>query len=129
MAAEALEVTLQRVFQLDKLIRYAAFVDASGTLVAGHMRDGVRSLDTEEQQQYRSMQRAIQGFMFKSCESNYGEYEFTVTTFSKLTLGQVPYGDLMLNFSTEKNAPITQIVNKIRKILNETRQGKQSVPP
>jgi hypothetical protein len=48
-------------------------VNAEGRMVVGNMREAVQSLDTEEQQRHRIMQRAIQGFMFKTCETSYGD--------------------------------------------------------
>lgn len=108
------------VSEVDPGIRYAAFADLDGNIVAGGMRTGVQSYDSDQDQRMRTIQRSISGYMFRDWERNYGRHEFTVTVFEKLVLIQITYEELVLNVSTEPGIKVNQALKKILELLSKS---------
>lgn len=108
-----------RISQVDPGIRYAAFADVNGNIVAGGMRTGVQSYDSDEDQRMRTIQRSISGYLFREWEHNYGQYKFTVTVFEKLVLIQIAYEELVLNISTEPDIKLSQVLKKVSDLLSK----------
>jgi len=116
---EELELLVNRIFAIDPHIRYAAFVNANANVMAGGLRQGVRSFDSDEQLRFRMLQLSIMGLTFRDWQGVYKDYKFAMLSFGRIAILQIPFRDMMLNLSVEPSAPTVQIVNEITKILGK----------
>lgn len=114
-----LQKLVDSVFRVDPRVRYAAFADIEGEIVAGGMRTGVQSYDSDEDQRMRTVQRSISGYMFRDWARNYGQHKFTVTAFEKIVLIQISYEELVLNISTEPDVKVSEVLKKILDLLSK----------
>jgi len=115
-----LERLVDKIFQIDARIRYAAFADIDGLVLVGGMRKGVDSYESDEDQTVGTIQRTLSGIMAREWERNYGEYKFTVRRFLKLTLFQFPLNELVLNISAEPEIQTTETARKIEDLLSHS---------
>lgn len=112
-----LQRLVDKVFQIDARIRYAAFANIDGLVLVGGMREGVDSYDSDKDQRLGTIQRTLSGIMAREWERNYGEYKFTVRSFLKLTLFQFPLNELVLNISAEPDIQICETARKVEDLL------------
>gem|GEM_PF-752433 len=81
---------VQRIFKLDKRIRYAQVVSSDGTIVAGGMREGLESLDPPELRAMRIRQFSQNRELLNEWANQYGRYCYSVIVFDRIKLFVFP---------------------------------------
>jgi hypothetical protein len=118
---QALQNVVNLVYVLDKSVRYAAFVNVQGQTVVGGIRQGVRSLDSDEKEKARLRQLAVSGIARRYWEETYGKYAYTIMKFQKLILGQFPFRDMAMIVSLDPTSSVERIFDQIDEVLAKNR--------
>lgn len=112
------QTLVNQIYSLDTGIRYAAFINAKGEVVAGGIRGGTKSLDSDETEKLRLQQLAASGLARRHWEQTYGKYAYTMMRFQNLLLAQFPYRDLAVIVSMAPNA-LRQVFDQISDLLSK----------
>jgi hypothetical protein len=118
MSGPQFQTLVNRIYSLDTRIRYAAFINVKGEVLAGGIRGGIKSLDSDETEKVRLQQLATSGLARRHWEQAYGKYAYTMMRFQNLLLAQFPYRDLALIVSMAPNAP-REVFDQISELLNK----------
>src|SRR5919106_1224784 len=105
------------IFALSSTIRSAIVIDKIGKLVAGGMREGIRSMEDKENSQKLYVEFALRSIMRK-------EFDKTIYSFSereKIKLASFPLDNhYILRVSIEKEEPRhNEIIENILKIIGK----------
>ena len=109
------------VYGLDKSIRYAAFISAQGEIVAGGIRGGLKSLDSDENEKVRLRQLVVSGIARRYWEETYGKHAYTLMRFQNLILGQFPFRAMAMIVSVDPTPSSARIFDQIDEVLTKNR--------
>ena len=112
------QTIVNSIYSFDLGIRYAAFINIKGEILAGGLRGGTKSLDTDETEKLRLQQIASGGIARRHWEQAYGKYAYTLMRFQNLIIVQFAYKDLAVIVSMTPNVP-AQVFDKICDLLNK----------
>jgi hypothetical protein len=107
---------IDKLYSLDGGIRYAGLINAQGVLLAGGLRVGTKSLDSDAEEKLRLRQLATAGVVSRIWERAYGKCAYTIMRFQNLLVAQFPYRDLTMIVSMAPNIRM-QVVDQISDIL------------
>lgn len=110
-------MTVEKVFALDRRIRYCTVLNHAGKTVAGGMRPGVKSLEpVEEYDRVGFQMSTIQG-IHDTTEQYFGKADYTIIHRKKvmmLILQMDP--DQIVNVTLEPNYPLSRVEGLIKRI-------------
>jgi uncharacterized protein DUF6659 len=115
----------ERVFALNKDIRYAGVIDSTGTLVAGGMRKGTDSIVSETDEELFLTHTALRKSMRDRFDESMGGARFAYVEREKVSILTFYMGDKMLLVTLEPNVDSHTAIDVADDTL-ELLDGKQS---
>jgi hypothetical protein len=115
----------ERVFALNKDIRYAGVIDSTGTLVAGGMRKGTDSIVSETDEELFLTHTALRKSMRDRFDASMGGARFAYVEREKVSILTFYMGDKMLLVTLEPNIDSHTAIDIADDTL-ELLDGKQS---
>jgi Family of unknown function (DUF6659) len=115
----------ERVFALNKDIRYAGVIDSTGTLIAGGMRKGTDSIVSETDEELFLTHTALRKSMRDRFDESMGGARFAYVEREKVSILTFYMGEKMLLVTLEPNVDshtAIDIADDTLELLN----GKQS---
>ncbi|MCE9651746.1 MAG: hypothetical protein K8Q89_01590 [Nitrosarchaeum sp.] len=115
---EELEKICQKIIKMDLKIRSARIINSRGHLVAGGMKQGLQSLESQKQDEMMFMELALRVRMRHEFDKEFGEVHFSMSYRDKVIVMSFPLAeDGVLLVSTEKEADFGKIAFKILKLI------------
>jgi hypothetical protein len=112
-----------RIIKLDRGIRFVGIVNNRGEVIEGGFKHGVEPLlnGTDEQQMYiHSLSNLT---MLQSYSDRLGMVRYSLTEHEKVTLMTFPHGDGVLCISAMSKANMSNIRDKVMKVLKSSGGG------
>jgi len=107
-----------RIFAVDRSIRFAGVIDKMGTLVAGGMRKGIKPLEPRDDRRKLYIDYALRNAMRSDFDIEYGKTVYTMSEREKIKIASFPYGDHLILISIEKKALHDKVIGKVLKFLD-----------
>ncbi|MFB5607302.1 MAG: DUF6659 family protein [Candidatus Nitrosomaritimum yanchengensis] len=115
---EGLEKICQKIVKLDPKMRSARIINSRGHLVAGGMKKGLMSLESQKQDEMMFMELALRVRMRSEFDSEFGQVHFSMSYRDKVIVMSFPLAnDDVLLISSEKDLDFGKIPFKILKII------------
>ena len=115
---EELEKICQQITDLDPKMRSARIINNRGHLVAGGMKKGLLSLESQKQDEMMFMELALRVRMRHEFDKEFGEVHFSMSYRDKVIVMSFPLAeDGVLLISSEKEADFSKIAFKILKLI------------
>ncbi|MGD8708570.1 MAG: hypothetical protein PVI88_07820 [Nitrosopumilaceae archaeon] len=115
---EELEKICQKIVKLDPKMRSARIINSRGHLVAGGMKKGLMSLESQKQDEMMFMELALRVRMRREFDSEFGQVHFSMSYRDKVIVMSFPLAnDDVLLISSEKDLDFGKIPFKILKII------------
>ena len=107
------------IFTLSSTIRSAIVIDKIGKLVAGGMRQGIRSMEDKENSQKLYVEFALRSIMREEFDKEFGKTIYSFSEREKIKLASFPLGNHhILRVSIEKEGSShNEIIDNILKII------------
>jgi hypothetical protein len=107
------------IFALSSTIRSAVVIDKIGKLVAGGMRQGIRSMEDKEDSQKLYVEFALRSVMREEFDKEFGKTIYSFSEREKIKLASFPLNDHhILRVSIEKEeSHHKEIIDNIIKII------------
>ena len=96
------DVICKEVFELDEKIRSARIINGKGKLVAGGMREGLKSLEDAKKDEMLFMELSLRVRMRHEFDEEFGKVEFSLSYRGKVILMSFPIGENVLFVSSER---------------------------
>lgn len=90
LSAKTKRPSTEKIFRLDRRIRYAQIISSDGQVLAGGMRPGLESLDPPEARVARIQQFREKRELEDSWTKQYGRYSYSMIVFDKIKLFVFP---------------------------------------
>lgn len=110
-----------RIIKLDRNIRFVGIVNKKGEVIEGGFKKGVEPLlnGSDEQQMYiHSLSNLT---MLDSYSQSLGRVRYSLTEYEKVTLMSIPLDDGVLCISATPRANMTDIRDKVMRVLKVSR--------
>src|SRR2546423_15410499 len=109
------------IFALNSNIRFAGVVNNMGTLVAGGMRQSVKSMEHKEDSSRLYLESAIRSEMRKDFDKEFGKTIYSFSEREKIKVASFPLeDDHLLRVSIEKQKQSHEkIIENVLKIISE----------
>jgi hypothetical protein len=110
------------VFALSSSIRSAIVIDKMGKLVAGGMRQGIKSMENKDDSQKLYVEFALRSVMREEFDKEFGKTIYSFSEREKIKLASFPLEDNshhILRVSIEKEADHNKIIDGILKIIGK----------
>jgi len=115
---EALEKICQKIIKMDPKVRSARIINSRGHLIAGGMKIGLQSLESQKQDEMMFMELALRVRMRHEFDKEFGEVHFSMSYRDKVIVMSFPLAeDGVLLVSLEKDADFGKIAFKILKLI------------
>ena len=115
---EELEKICQKIVKLDPKMRSARIINSRGHLVAGGMKKGLMSLESQKQDEMMFMELALRVRMRREFDSEFGQVHFSMSYRDKVIVMSFPLAnDDVLLISSEKDLDFGKIPFKILKLV------------
>ncbi|HXX06270.1 MAG TPA: DUF6659 family protein [Candidatus Bathyarchaeia archaeon] len=108
----------KKVMGLDSKIRFAGLINEKGKLFAGGMREGLRSLEAQKDDEMLYMELVLRAKMRREFDKVLGPVEFAMSYRGKVIIMSFPITSGVLLISTEKGIDFSEIPFKILKLIN-----------
>lgn len=107
------------IFALSSTIRSAVVIDKTGKLVAGGMRQGIKSMEDKEDSQKLYVEFALRSVMREEFDKEFGRTIYSFSEREKIKLASFPLDDHhILRVSIEKEeSHHSEIIDNIKKII------------
>ena len=107
------------IFALSSTIRSAVVIDKTGKLVAGGMRQGIKSMEDKEDSQKLYVEFALRSVMRQEFDKEFGRTIYSFSEREKIKLASFPLDDHhILRVSIEKEeSHHSEIIDNIKKII------------
>ena len=102
---------------LDNTIRFAGMINPRGRLVAGGMKEGVETLESEKDDEMLYMELALRVRMRQEFDKQLGKVQFAMALREKALAMSFPIGEDVLYVVAESSASYGEIPNKILNII------------
>jgi len=106
-----------RLLNLDPRIRFAGVIDRKGMLIAGGMKEGLQSLEKDEESLKLYLSYAINNIMREDFDSIFGKVLYTVSEREKIKLATFPLRHEILLISMSRDANHDDLNQDIFEIL------------
>jgi hypothetical protein len=109
------------IFALSSTIRSAVVIDKIGKLVAGGMRDGIKSMEDKEDSQKLYVEFALRSVMREEFDEEFGKTIYSFSEREKIKLASFPLDNYhILRVSIKKEEPRSnEIIDNILKIIGK----------
>jgi len=107
----------KKVIDLDPKIRFAGLINEKGRLFAGGMREGVKSLEDQKDDEMLYMELVLRARMRREFDKVLGPVEFAMSYRGRVIIMSFPVNDSVLLISTEKGIDFSEIPFKVLKLL------------
>ena len=116
-----LEKLCNDIFALNPNIRFAGIVNKMGTLVAGGMRQSVKSMEDKGDSSKLYLESALRSEMRKDFDKEFGKTIYSFSEREKIKVASFPlHNDNLLRVSIEKQEQSHEkIIENILKIISE----------
>jgi hypothetical protein len=115
---DELEKICEKITNLDPNMRSARIINSRGHLVAGGMKKGLLSLESQKQDEMMFMELALRVRMRHEFDKEFGEVHFSMSYRNKVIVMSFPLSnDDVLLVSSEKEMDFGKIPFKILKII------------
>lgn len=111
------EKLCDRVFAIDKGIRFAGVIDKMGNLVAGGMRKGIEPLEPRQERRRLYLEFALRNAMRQDFDSEYGRVIYTLSEREKIKIASFPMGEQLVLVSIDKDRPHAKIIKQTLKLV------------
>jgi Family of unknown function (DUF6659) len=110
------------VFALSSSIRSAIVIDKMGKLVAGGMRQGIKSMEDKDDSQKLYVEFALRSVMREEFDKEFGKTIYSFSEREKIKLASFPLDNShhILRVSIEKEADHNKIIDYILKIIGKS---------
>ena len=107
------------IFALSSTIRSAVVIDKTGKLVAGGMRQGIKSMEDKDDSQKLYVEFALRSVMREEFDKEFGKTVYSFSEREKIKLASFPLNDRhILRVSIEKEeSHHKEIIDNIIKII------------
>ena len=114
-------------FALSTAIRSAIVIDKMGRLVAGGMREGIKSMEEKDDSQKLYVQFALRSVMREDFDEQFGKTIYSFSERERIKLASFPLDDqYIVRVSIEKEEPHhTAIIDNILKIISNNKDNVQ----
>ncbi len=106
-----------KVRELDARIRFVGLINANGRLVAGGMKEGIKSLEDPRDDEMMFMELVLRAKMRKEFDKVLGPVQFAMSYRDKIIIISFPVDGNVLMVSAEKEIDFFKIPFKILKII------------
>ena len=116
------EIICNEVFAVSTSIRSAIVIDKMGRLVAGGMREGVKSMEEKDDSQKLYVQFALRSVMREDFDEQFGKTIYSFSERERIKLASFPLDNQrhILRVSIDKKeASHNEIIDKILKIISK----------
>lgn len=121
---EELEKICQKIIKIDLKVRSARIINSRGHLMAGGMRTGLQSLESQKQDEMMFMELALRVRMRHEFDKEFGEVHFSMSYRDKVIVMSFPLAeDGVLLVSLEKDATFAKIAFKILKLISPLKKS------
>jgi len=121
---EELEKICQKIIKLDSNMRSARIINSLGHLVAGGMKKGITSLESQKQDEMMFMELALRVRMRHEFDEEFGEVHFSMSYRDKVIVMSFPLAnDDVLLVSSEKEADFGKNAFKILKLITPLKKS------
>jgi len=121
---EELEKICQKIVKLNTKMRSARFINSRGHLVAGGMKKGLLSLESQKQDEMMFMELALRVRMRHEFDKEFGEVHFSMSYRNKVIVMSFPLSnDDVLLLSCEKEIDFGSIAFKVLKIIEPLKKS------
>jgi len=121
---EELEKICQKIIKMDPKVRSARIINSRGHLVAGGMKSGLHSLESQKQDEMMFMELALRVRMRHEFDKEFGEVHFSMSYRDKVIVMSFPLtDDGVLLISSEKEADFGKIAFKILKLITPLKKS------
>jgi len=118
VAQEELEKLCQKIIKIDSNVRSARIINRRGHLVAGGMRKGLESLESQKQDEMMFMETALRVRMRHEFDKEFGEVHFSMSYRDKIIVMSFPLAeDGVFLLSLEKESDFSNIAFKTLKLI------------
>src|ERR671928_1715292 len=109
------------IFALSSSIRSAIVIDKMGKLVAGGMREGIKSMENKDDSQKLYVEFALRSVMREEFDKEFGKTIYSFSEREKIKLASFPLDNShhILRVSLEKEADHNKIIDHILKIIGK----------
>ncbi|MFB5604658.1 MAG: DUF6659 family protein [Nitrosarchaeum sp.] len=115
---EDLEKICKKIIKLDSKMRSARIINNRGHLVAGGMKKGILSLESQKQDEMLFVELALRVRMRHEFDKEFGEVHFSMSYRDKVIVMSFPLAnDDVLLVSSEKDIDFGKIPFKILKLV------------
>ena len=109
----------ESIFELHSGIRFAGIIDKMGKLVAGGMREGLRSMEHDSAELY--LEFALRSEMRKDFDKEFGKTVYSYSVRENVKLASFPlWQSHVLRVSMEIKVPHNEIIKSTLKILSSS---------
>ena len=119
-----LEKICEKIMKLDPKMRSARIINSRGHLVAGGMKEGLKSLEEAKQDEMMFMELALRVRMRHEFDKEFGQTHFSLSYRDKVIIMSFPLAnDDVLLASGEKEINFGKIPFKILEIIKDLRSS------
>jgi hypothetical protein len=109
----------ESILEFHSGIRFAGIIDKMGKLVAGGMREGLRSMEHDSAELY--LEFALRSEMRKDFDKEFGKTVYSYSVRENVKLASFPlWQSHVLRISMERNVPHNEIINATLKIISSS---------
>jgi hypothetical protein len=109
----------ESILEFHSGIRFAGIIDKMGKLVAGGMREGLRSMEHDSAELY--LEFALRSEMRKDFDKEFGKTVYSYSVRENVKLASFPLGQShVLRISMEIKVPHNEIINATLKIISSS---------
>jgi hypothetical protein len=110
------------IFTLDSTIRFVGIINKMGKLVAGGMKQGLKSMENNEKSLELYMEFVLKNEMNKDFDLEFGKTIYSFSEREKIKLASFPLDDnYLLRVSMDKDGAHNEIIEKILELLEKNR--------
>ena len=107
----------ESILEFHSGIRFAGIIDKMGKLVAGGMREGLRSMEHDSAELY--LEFALRSEMRKDFDKEFGKTVYSYSVRENVKLASFPlWQSHVLRISMERKVPHNEIINATLKIIS-----------
>ena len=121
---EELEIICKKIVKLDPKMRSARFINGRGHLVAGGMKTGILSLESQKQDEMMFMELSLRVRMRHEFDKEFGVVHFSLSYREIVIVMSFPLAnDDVLLVSCEKDVDFGKLPFKILKLVEEIKKS------
>jgi|SRR5579863_5897682 hypothetical protein len=113
------DVICKKILELDEKIRSARIINGKGKLVAGGMRQGLKSLEDAKKDEMLFMELSLRVRMRHEFDEEFGKVEFSLSYRGKVILMSFPIEENVLFVSSERQLDLGKIPFSILDIIKK----------